>query len=274
MSRFMTRAGRLVVLPSVFSIAVAIAGGAVALSDAAESVATSSSQDADPGSGGTTPGTAVPVEKEPMHRIVWEVEQLRVYDIVVPPHKNTLYHTHLHDFMGVTIAVPPKDKAEAEEKAAAPGEEAEPEAEEERPIKEYEVWFESQAKPYTHRITNPSRRPLHMVAIEVVKTIEFLPGQRPFSPAVGSVELENERVRVVRYTLDPGQSVPDHVHNFPVFIVALGPGQVADACRPDMHDHAEAAGFLCFTSGPPDHKIRNSGYRPISLLEFEVRQAW
>jgi quercetin dioxygenase-like cupin family protein len=178
--------------------------------------------------------------------------------------------------MGVTIAAPPKAPKHAEPKEGAKEKESEEaaEPEEERPMKDFEVWFQSEAKPYIHRLTNPSGRPLHMVAIEVIKSIEFLPGQRPFFPAVGTVELENERVRVVRYTLDPGQSVPDHVHNFPVFLVALGPGQVADACRPDMHDSVQAAGFLCVTSGPPDHKITNAGYEPLSLLEFEIRQSW
>ena len=53
---------------------------------------------------GGTAASPVPVEREPMHHVVYADKKLRVYDIVIPPHRGTLFHINYHDLAGVTIS--------------------------------------------------------------------------------------------------------------------------------------------------------------------------
>ena len=47
---------------------------------------------------------SVPVEREPMHRVVFENALVRVIDAAVPAGAATLYHTHARDNVPVTVA--------------------------------------------------------------------------------------------------------------------------------------------------------------------------
>lgn len=204
------------------------------------------------GVAGATPETAVPVEKDPMHRSVWEIQQYRVFDIVIPPYKSTLYHTHNNDMVGVTFAPPLPGGEHPAEKA-------------------FEIWFEPHATPYTHRITNPGDQPIHMMAFEFLRPLGVARPLLPLWPPVGTVEFENERIRVVRYSLAPGESVPVHVHQFPYLLVAVDPCQLKDACREDFYDQAADPGFLCIdTRG--DHHFSNASDKSITVLELELRE--
>jgi hypothetical protein len=46
----------------------------------------------------------VPIEKEPMHRLKLENEYVRVFDVLVPAGKATLFHTHVLDGVGVRVS--------------------------------------------------------------------------------------------------------------------------------------------------------------------------
>src|ERR1051325_10955987 len=101
----------------------------------------------------------VPVENEPMHRVVYSDERLRVDDIVIPPHAGTLYHIHLHDLVGVTIASGPS----RDEKLGS------------RPIDEpadklLEVWYAPHPHRDVHRVINRGATPIHMVVLELLST--------------------------------------------------------------------------------------------------------
>jgi hypothetical protein len=47
---------------------------------------------------------AVPVEKEPYHRIVFQNQNVRIYDILIPPGEATLFHTHSFDSVSVAVS--------------------------------------------------------------------------------------------------------------------------------------------------------------------------
>jgi quercetin dioxygenase-like cupin family protein len=52
---------------------------------------------------------AVPVHREPRHRLVWEDGPVRVLDVQVPPGDTSLYHIHDAAILYVPIAVSPID---------------------------------------------------------------------------------------------------------------------------------------------------------------------
>src|SRR5438128_1711773 len=49
------------------------------------------------------PPSAVPILSEPMHRLKFENDYVRVFDVLVPPHGQTLFHVHANDYVFVPL---------------------------------------------------------------------------------------------------------------------------------------------------------------------------
>jgi quercetin dioxygenase-like cupin family protein len=209
-------------------------------------------------SAGSTPASAVPVQSEPMHRPVYADTRLRVLDVMIPPHATTLFHTHVNDIAGVTLAAGPSRNEDA---GASPTDDP--------PDADGSVWFEPHPTPYTHRATNLGDKPIHVIGVELLGRGE--PSAVPFEKKVadGRIELENARIRVVRLTLAPGRSLPFHAHSGPTVLVALGPGRVSGVCAKSVSRSVAEAGYLCVCD-ELRHQISNTGDQTMTLLEFEV----
>lgn len=138
---------------------------------------------------GAKPSTAVPVQDEPLHHVVYSDSRLRVFDVDLPPHAVTLYHIHAKDMVGVTLI---------------PG-------------------------------------PMRMIAIELLASS----ASRKMGvkrQTAGEVQLENDSVRAVRFSLRPGQTLPVHTNGSYV-LVPLGPGRLANVCGTTEPRSVEIAGF-------------------------------
>ena len=48
--------------------------------------------------------TAVPVEQEPRHRVVFQNKNVRIYDALIPPGDLSLFHTHSFDNVFVVVS--------------------------------------------------------------------------------------------------------------------------------------------------------------------------
>jgi quercetin dioxygenase-like cupin family protein len=206
---------------------------------------------------GSTPTSAVPVQDEPLHRVVHVSEHLRVFDIVIPPHASTLYHIHLNDLVGVTITPGPSRDEKA---GASPVDEP--------PDKQGEVWLAAHPQRDVHRVTNLGDSPIHMVAIELLSSAGATNAPALRGEAAGVVQLDNSKARVVRYSLQPGQVSKAHTHGRYV-LVPLGPGRIGSVCGGSESRSVSEAGFLC-VGAERQHQISNVGDIPIELLEFEI----
>ncbi len=45
----------------------------------------------------------VPIEKEPRHPLIFENQYVRVFDVLIPAGKTTLFHIHKNDSIGVRL---------------------------------------------------------------------------------------------------------------------------------------------------------------------------
>lgn len=132
---------------------------------------------------------AVPVEKEPQHRLVFTNDFIRVVDARLPPGYKSLSHTHALDNSAVTIS-PGREDAASMARIGRAG-------------------FTKGG--YSHVVTNAGTIELRFI------NAEFLKGDQPSAAPVPDqaghkLELENERVRIYRITLAPGESLPAHAH--------------------------------------------------------------
>jgi len=193
-----------------------------------------------------TAQSPVAVTDEPRHQLKFENEYARVFDVLVPAGDATLFHTHSNDYVFVTIG-------DADLIAEVMGSE---------PVnlilKNGEVRFTK--GPIIHRVTNPYIFRFRNITIEILRS----PGARgtstPDTSAGHSIVLENERVRVERLILEPGQSTNVHTHNLSALSVFLtratvlmeSPGQ-----KPQEIEYKP--GEFRWRDAPVTHSIKNIG---------------
>jgi quercetin dioxygenase-like cupin family protein len=200
------------------------------------------------------------VYEDPSHRPIFRNAQVRVLDVVLPPHASSLFHTHANDVAGVTIAPGPL-------RTEIPGEAPTDEI----PDTAGDVWFEAHPTPATHRSTNLGDLPIHYLAIELLwpSTRSSSPPRLP-AETPGPVVLENERIRMTRVKLASGQYGPTHMHAVGHVLVALSSGRVATDYGVSHSTRDVSPGFVFWHDAAAGHVLRNIGGGEIELIECEI----
>jgi quercetin dioxygenase-like cupin family protein len=131
---------------------------------------------------------AVPVEQEPKHKVVFKNDFVRVIDATLPAGYVTLNHTHAVDSVSVTIA----NGREGETALRGLG----------------RASFSKGG--YAHVVTNTGPGVMRYIVVEPFKSDR--PSAAAATLAHHTLETENERVRVYRIKMDPGESLDLHSH--------------------------------------------------------------
>jgi quercetin dioxygenase-like cupin family protein len=189
--------------------------------------------------------TIVPVEKEPQHRLAFENESVKVLDVLFPPGYVSLFHRHSLDNVAIRIS---SGTIRADQLAA----EGSP-----RDVPPGTVTFSSGTPPYTHRVANLGTTAVQIVDVELIGT-KSTPDKRALDVITRHIiVLENERVRVSRLQLSPGESLPTHTHQrgwLEVVIAGPKPGQ-----------------FTWHTGGDRMAAVTTSPSTPIEIVEVEPK---
>jgi len=131
---------------------------------------------------------AIPVDQEPHHRVIFKNDFVRVIDATFPAGYVTLNHAHDVDNVAVTIST-------GREGTASPGTVG-------------RAGFTRGG--YAHTVTNSGPAIMRFIAVEILKS------DRPGSPTARleghALETENDRTRIYRVKLAPGESMPSHTH--------------------------------------------------------------
>ncbi|MCI0487027.1 MAG: hypothetical protein L0229_10545 [Blastocatellia bacterium] len=202
----------------------------------------------------TSAQAPVPVEKEPRHHLKFENRYTRVFDVTLPPGDVTLFHTHSKDYVFVSIG-------DADLKGQVMGADPVPLI-----LKSGEVRFTE--APITHRVENTGAAPFHTIAIEILRpsgveaSLEKIPGH--------TVVLDNERIRVERLILEPGQSTGLHKHTMPGLGVAVSGGKVVIESVGQKPQTLELkAGDFRWRDGATAHSIKNIGKSRFEAVDVE-----
>lgn len=213
------------------------------------------------GLSGASPSNVVPVEKEPLHRPIFSNDEVQVLDVVIPAQTATLFHTHSHDLVGVTIASSPsRNEIPGKDPTIEP---ADPEG---------EAWFEPFASASTHRVVNLGSRAIHYVVFQLLRPMaaKDVPTAGTAPAGGGKVVLENPRIRVVRIDLGKGEESAEHHHRSGFGMVALKSGRIAE--NGGSEEIVASPGFVGWRGPGSRHVPRNSGDSAIEVLELEIRQ--
>ena len=199
----------------------------------------------------------VPVEKEAHHHLKFENKYVRVFDAVVDPGDETLFHLHSNDYVFVTfgnITV----KAQALDQQPA-----------DLILKDGEVRYTK--APITHRVINQSSATFHALAVEILASSGVKEEGAPLKGTPGhSIVLENDRVRVERLILEPGQSTGIHTHTLMSLGVAVTAAKVAYESPGQSPQVAEfQPGVFNWHGEKRTHSLKNVGTTRFEAVEIE-----
>ena len=162
----------------------------------------------------------VELAAEPHHHLTFENKSVRVFNVEVPPHGETLMHWHRHDYIYVTLgdselinAVRDKPPVTAK-------------------LTDGETRFAP--APFAHIARNLSDQPFRNVTVEIVddealrqsaahgdvkwdedRALETFPG------GTQQILFVKDGIRVSEFELQPGGMIPMHHHKGPHLVVAV-----------------------------------------------------
>jgi len=207
-----------------------------------------------------SPQNPVEIRGEPRHHPKFENEFVRIWDVTVPAGEATLWHVHRNDNVVVTLGEATL-RIENMSSATVEGE-----------WKFGEVRFSKAT--YVHRAMNIGTTPFHNLTIELLKSPP-VSGERtkPNQPITAKPVLENDRVRVYRLALEPGEMTPVHTHEFAGLVIAITEGEIEvstegktkpDRLRLPVNDVRWRAGGLT-------HSIKNVGRSRFEAVDIELK---
>lgn len=162
------------------------------------------------------PSPEVEITAEPHHRLVFENAQVRVFNVDVPPHTETLMHWHRHDYIFVTIGA-------AQIVNAVAGKDPVP-----LTLPDGDVRFVS--APFAHTFRNISAQPFRNVTIELLQDDQLRSSTFKWDATRGldilhggtsEILFVKDAVRVSNFELQPGGMIPMHRHEGPRLLVAI-----------------------------------------------------
>jgi quercetin dioxygenase-like cupin family protein len=98
------------------------------------------------------------------------------------------------------------------------------------------------------------------------------PPLRCREPATGTVQIDDEHVRVVRWDFNPGAETGWHRHGFAYVVVPVGDGQLMLEL-PDGTTSAAAltAGQSYTRAAGVEHNVVNAGPNRLTFIETEIK---
>ena len=162
----------------------------------------------------------VELSAEPHHHLTLENKYVRVYNVEVPPHTDTLMHWHRHDYIAVNLGAAEvvnavKDKPPVTVK-----------------LEDGETHFSPAA--FVHMASNRTDQPFRNVTIEIVDdenlrhaTSNWDPNKNEdraletFPGGTQQIFFVKDGIRASEFELQPGAAVPTHDHKGPHLLVAV-----------------------------------------------------
>jgi hypothetical protein len=206
--------------------------------------------------------TTVPVEQAPYHVPVFSNEHVTLLDVFIPPGRTSGFHRHSRDAVGIQIA----DGGRTTQLLGG-----EPEPTPPRSPGAVTFTFYSR-EPGVHAVATTGAEPFHNIFVELLEAQSwgFAPGTRD-GTAYEQV-LDNERVRVWRLALEPGERAPRIEQRAPGLRVVVAGGELIERV-PGQPDRGMAphAGQFFWQDGGVTRAVENVGSTRIELVEIELK---
>lgn len=204
---------------------------------------------------------AVPIEREPMHRLKFENDFVRLFDVLVPAGKTTQYHVHRYD--GVSVRV--SNAQLIDESISGEKEPYE--------VKYGETTFGARSSPETHRVANIGTSDFRTIVIEILAAKDAATiGPFPILSENHLVLIDNEKVRVSRLILKPGESSKLHTHQMHGLGVIVYDSKI-EISTPDgtTRKLEPKSGDSVWQNAGTTHIIKNTGSTVFEAIDIELK---
>jgi len=135
------------------------------------------------------------------------------------------------------------------------------------------VGFGHYPSPLVHRVSNVGSTPFHNMLVEILPS-KNAPLTAPLLADVAghTLELENERVRIFRLALAPGQSTGQHSHDLQFLGVVIAEGEIAvDRPATEAETVTFEPGDYRWHERGMRHSMRNVGSTTFEAVEIELK---
>ncbi|HET6176434.1 MAG TPA: hypothetical protein VFE61_05845 [Candidatus Sulfotelmatobacter sp.] len=211
----------------------------------------------------------VEITAEPHHHLVFANDQVRIFNVEVPPHTDTAMHRHLHDYLYVQLgnaevinAVKGKDPVTVK-------------------LQDGQVGFLSAS--YSHVARNQTDQPFHNVTIELLQDEKLRHasskrdedrGLNVLQGGTKEILFVKDGIRVSEVELQPGGVMPLPDHPGPILFVALSDltfraQQIKNQAHSAWADLDRKRGDSVFVPATPFLGWRNVGHSPNKFVTLE-----
>ena len=91
-------------------------------------------------------------------------------------------------------------------------------------------------------------------------------------PAMPTVQLDDNAVRITRWDFEPGAATGWHEHGWPYFVIMLTAGTLRVHDGVNVSDVALAAGQSYRRPPGIKHDVMNGSEHPIAFVEIEIKK--
>ena len=204
---------------------------------------------------------SIPVEQAPYHVTAFHNELVTVLNVFIPPQRTSGYHRHSLDSVGVLLS-------DTDRTGQVLGADATVTARRARGSANFTTYSR---EPVVHTVTVTGDAPFHNIVVELMypEPGRFTAGTRGADYAV---ILDNERVRVWRLALEPGQAAAAITQTAPGVRVVIEGGELVESApgKPDRAKAPRSGDFFWQVAGET-RAVRNVGATRIELIELELK---
>ena len=203
----------------------------------------------------------VPVEEAPYHVPAFRNDLVTVLNVFIPPQRSSGYHRHSLDSVGVLVS-------DTDRTGQVLGAEATVTPRRGRGSVNFTAYAR---EPLVHTVAVTGDAPFHNIVVELEYPApgRFTAGTRADRY---SVVLDNERIRVWRLALEPGEAAPAIAQTAPGLRVVIDGGELVESA-PGKPDRAKAprSGEFFWQDAGGTRAVRNVGTTAITLIELELK---
>jgi quercetin dioxygenase-like cupin family protein len=212
---------------------------------------------------GDDAGSAVLASNEPHHHVVLQNGAVRVFRVMIPPGRSTLWHEHNFDF--VVLAVN-GTKLQVEVPTI-------PQAITGTMVTKTLTYTNYAGKHFVHRIANTDIVVNHQLCLEIIPSSPsgFEVSDRSEAPQY-KMEIDNTRIRAWRIQLAPGEIADSITQKAPGVRFVLSGDRIAETDSGGAVKEAVIqTGDFAWLPGATARSVSNAGSSPLELVEVELK---
>jgi oxalate decarboxylase/phosphoglucose isomerase-like protein (cupin superfamily) len=211
----------------------------------------------------------VELTSEPHHHLTLENKSVRVFNVEVPPHTDTLMHWHRHDYIAVNLGAAEVINAVNNKPPVT--------------VKLQDGQTSFTSATFAHIASNRTDQPFRNVTIEIVddealRTSTFKwdedRGLETFLGGTKQILFVKDGIRVSELELQPGSVIPMHHHAGPHLFVAVTDVDLRSDVQGQGTNPAPTSGHFKpgdskWLPGGYSHTVTNTGKRPAKFVTLE-----